>query len=755
MATKQAKRLDDPVSAFHPVIQAWFRRRFHAPTDAQAAGWPIIKTGRDVLIAAPTGSGKTLAAFLAGIDSLIRQADAGELGQQTQIVYVSPLKALGNDIQRNLEAPLKELEEIATELGYITLSDEEYTAERRSRLRKALKAADSAASSDEAASPASNIEPGSQPELVPEALEGRGAEPLTSSINTETRKLWPRIRVGLRTGDTPQKERQAFIKTPPHILITTPESLYLMLTAARARETLRHVRTAIVDEIHALARDKRGSHLSLTLARLDHVCETRPARIGLSATQRPVEEIAAFLVGTDHVTRPLDPGDDNVLTGIAEGFNPQDPIQSGRPGISASASSVIEIEHPDLIRPDCAIVDLGHQRDLDLQIEVPPADLEAVAAGEQWGDIYDRLAGLIRAHRTTLVFVNTRRLSERVAHQLSQRLGEDHVASHHGSLSRERRLRVEQRLKAGDLQALVCTASLELGIDIGSIDLVCQVGSPRGVATFLQRVGRSGHALGLRPQGRLFPTTRDELVECAALVRAVRAGRLDRVNQPVAPLDIMAQQIVAESSCEDWTEDDMLALVRRAWPYRDLKRQDFDDVVDMLGDGVGEGGGRAPPLIYRDRINGVLRGRRGARMSAILNGGAIPEMADYNVIAEPDDIRVGTVNEDFAVESMQGDVFLLGTHSWRIKRVGQGEVRVEDARGAPPTIPFWLGEAPGRTKELSAEVGALRRDVVDSLGDEQLVERLQAECGLNELAAVQVIDYLRAARDSLGVMPSE
>jgi ATP-dependent Lhr-like helicase len=642
---------DDVVSSFHPVIEAWFRRRFAGPTDAQAAGWPRIRAGGDVLIAAPTGSGKTLAAFLCGIDGLVKEA--GELTAETRIVYVSPLKALGNDIQRNLEAPLEELGAVAEEMG----------------------------------------------------------------------AAWPEIRVGLRTGDTPAKERQAFVKTPPHILITTPESLYLMLTAGKSRETLRKVRTVIVDEIHALARDKRGSHLALSLARLDHVCESRPARIGLSATQRPVEEIAAFLVGAAQKTT-----------------------------MKQSNNQTAEEPFP----VPCSIVDLGHQRDIELSIEVPPSDLEAVAAREQWGDIYDRIAGLVRAHRTTLVFVNTRRLSERVAHNLRERLGEEAVASHHGSLSKDRRLRVEQRLKAGDLKALVCTASLELGIDIGSIDLVCQIGSPRSVATFLQRVGRSGHALGLKPQGRLFPTSRDELIECAALIRAVKAGRLDRIVQPVAPLDILAQQIVAECACEDWGEDELYALMRRAYPFRDLSRDDFDDIVEMLAEGVGQGAGRAPPLLHHDRINRVLRARRGSRMTAILNGGAIPEMADYRVIAEPDDTMVGTVNEDWAIESMAGDIFLLGSHSWRIKRVAAGEVRVEDARGAPPTIPFWLGEAPGRTVELSQEVGRLRQDVVEGLGDvEALQERLTQECGLDAIGALQIIDYLRAARDALGVVPTD
>ena len=506
------------------------------------------------------------------------------------------------------------------------------------------------------------------------------------------------------------------VRRPPHILITTPESLYLMLTAERSRETLRQVRTVIVDEIHALARDRRGSHLALTLARLDAVVAeaggARPARIGLSATQRPIGEIAAFLAGADRI------GADGT--------------------------------------PDCAIVDLGHQRDLDLAVELPPSDLEAVASAEQWGEIYDRIAELIAQHRTTLVFVNTRRLSERVAHQLAQRLGEEHVASHHGSLAKERRLLLEERLRGGGLRALVATASLELGIDIGSIELVCQVGSPRSIAAFLQRVGRSGHALGVRPKGRIFPASRDELVESAALIRAVRAGRLDRVVQPVAPLDVLAQQIVAECAAREWREDDLFALVRRAAPYRDLARADYGEVVEMLARGVGEGAGRSRPLIHRDRIGGVLRARRASRMVAIQNGGTIPELGDYRVIAEPGGTVVGTVNEDWAVESMAGDIFLLGATSWRIRRIESGVVRVEDARGAPPTIPFWLGEAPGRTIELSEEVGRLRREIAEGLGaPDALRETLARETGADDSGAQQLIDYLRAARDGLGIVPTD
>src|SRR5574341_1425662 len=527
----------DALSLFHPVIRAWFERHFKTPTDAQALGWPEIVSGRDTLITAPTGSGKTLAAFLVSIDRLLRQAEESPLHDEVQVVYVSPLKALSNDIQRNLEEPLAEISEVAIELGHDS----------------------------------------------------------------------PGIRTALRTGDTTAHERQQIIKQPPHILITTPESLYLMLTAERSREILRNVRTVIVDEIHALVRDKRGSHLSLTLARLDHVCGAPPSRVGLSATVTPIEYAAPLLVGADRVR--LDDA------------------------------------------PDCVFINSGHQRDLDISINVPPTDLEAVASAEQWRDTYDELAELIKAHRTTLVFVNTRRLSERVAFALAERIGEEHVGAHHGSLSKDRRLTLENRLKDGRLKALVATASLELGIDIGAVDLVCQLESPRSITIFLQRVGRSGHALGLTPKGILFPTTRDELVECAALVRAVRSGRLDRVYPPEAPLDILAQQVVAEAACEPWAEEDMYALVRKAWPYTNLERKDFDEVVEMMSEGIAVGSGRVAHYIHRDQINGVLRGRRGARSVAIQCGGAIPEIADYRVIAEPEGTFVGTLDEDFSVES--------------------------------------------------------------------------------------------------------
>jgi ATP-dependent Lhr-like helicase len=580
---------------FHPVIAGWFRSRFGAPTDPQRLGWRSIAAGQHTLIAAPTGSGKTLAAFLWCLDRLFRQGMSGELPSGTQVVYVSPLKALSNDIHRNLEVPLAEIRAAAIEAGFRA----------------------------------------------------------------------PPIRAAVRTGDTPTAERQAMLRRPPHILVTTPESLYLLLTSAKSREMLRGVHTVIVDEIHALARDKRGSHLALSLERLAHLTDVAPTRIGLSATQRPIDQIAQFLVG--------------------------------RPAVDAQQSN-------------CAIVDVGHQRELDLAVEVPPGELAAVCSHECWAEVYERLKQLIAAHRSTLIFVNTRRLAERVSHHLIELLGESAVAGHHGSLSRSLRLNAEERLKNGELKAIVATASLEMGIDVGYLDLVCQIGSPRSIATFLQRVGRSGHSLGLVPKGRLFPLSRDELMECLAVVRSVRSGRLDAIEIPAAPLDILAQQIVAAVAAEEWDETELYELCRGAWPYRTLSRADFDAAVALVTQGADPKTGRGAHL-HRDRINGRLRARRGARIAAITSGGAIPELADYRVVTEEEGTFVGTLNEDFAIESQAGDVFQLGNMSWRVRYVRGGEVVVQDAQGAPATVPFWLGEAPGRTRELSAEVATLRTEL--------------------------------------------
>ncbi len=631
-----------PVSSFHPVIASWFAERFDAPTEAQAQSWPAIAGGEHTLVAAPTGSGKTLAAFLASIDSLFRQAADKTLPDETQVVYISPLKALSNDIHRNLQIPLEEIRVAALAAG---------------------------------------VEP--QP-----------------------------IRVAVRTGDTPQSERQTMVRKAPHILVTTPESLYLVLTSAKGREILRNVRTVIVDEIHALARDKRGSHLSLSLARLDELCGTPPTRIGLSATQRPIDEVARFLVGSDNID--------------CDG------------------------------QPRCQIIDTGHVRELDLAIEVPPSELSAVCSVETWQEIYSRLSELIRSHRSTLVFVNTRRLAERVTHYLEEQLGEGQVASHHGSLSRETRLRAEERLKAGELKAIVATASLELGIDIGYIDLVCQIGSPRSIATFLQRVGRAGHALGRVPKGRLFALTRDELLESLALVRGVRCGRLDRIEMPVAPLDILAQQIVATVACDDWQEDDLFAMCRQAWPFRDLQRRDFDEVVEMLSDGIAPGN-RTGAYLHRDQINHRLRARRSARIAAITSGGAIPETADYRVVTEGERTFVGTLNEDFAIESQSGNVFQLGNSSWRILYVRGGEVTVRDAHAAPATVPFWLGEAPGRTAELSAELSKLREDIWRPCAEsvEHAASWLQRETGADDWATQQAVNYVAAQGAAMDIIPTQ
>jgi ATP-dependent helicase Lhr and Lhr-like helicase len=582
---------------FHPAVTRWFEQKFGSPTEPQLRGWPAIQSGRHVLISAPTGSGKTLAAFLASLDALFREGMTGALPNETQVVYVSPLKALSNDIRKNLQEPLAGIRSL----------------------------------------------------LV--ATEGRDIE----------------IRAEVRTGDTSAAQRQALAKKPPHILVTTPESFYLLLTSESGRRMLHTARALIVDEIHAVVDDRRGAHLALSMERLAALTGHPLQRIGLSATQKPIEEVARFLVGS---------------------------------------RCVDEADHPD-----CAIIDIGHTRQMDVAIEIPTSPLEAVMSNEVWEEVYHRLGELIQAHRTTLVFVNTRRLAERVTHHLSELLGNDAVTSHHGSLSAKLRLDAEDRLKRGELKALVATASLELGIDIGSVDLVCQLGSTRSIATFLQRIGRAEHKRGGLPKGRLFPLSRDELVECAALLRCVRGGELDRLIIPEKPLDVLAQQIVAASACEDWDEAKLFGLVRSAWPYRHLARKEFDEVLNMLAEGFSTKRGRRAALIHHDAVNHRLRGRRGARLVALTSGGAIPDNADYRVVLEPTETFIGTVNEDFAVESMAGDIFQLGNASWRILRINAGSVRVEDAKGQPPGIPFWLGEAPARTAELSRAVSDLRVEI--------------------------------------------
>jgi ATP-dependent Lhr-like helicase len=627
------------LESFHPAVAAWFTRTFDAPTQAQAGAWPAIQAGRDVLVAAPTGSGKTLAAFLAAIDQLIKEGAAGVLPDETRVLYISPLKALSNDIHRNLDAPLAGIRGV---LAALDLADVE-------------------------------------------------------------------IRTVVRTGDTSQSERARMRRKAPHIVVTTPESLYVLLGSESGRAMLSTCRTVIVDEIHAIAANKRGTHLALSLERLQAITERRLVRIGLSATQTPIAEVARLLIGSN-----------------------------------SSAG-------------DCAIVDSGHQRKHDLALELPAAPLEPVMSGEVWTQVYDRLAALAQEHRTTLVFVNTRRLAERVARHLSERLGTDNVAAHHGSLAKERRFHAEQRLKRGELKALVATASLELGLDIGDVDLVCQIGSTRSINTFLQRVGRAGHAVGGTSKGRLFALSRDDLVECAALLDAVRRGELDRLVVPCDALDVLAQQITAEVAAREWSEDALFDLFRGAYAYRNLRRQDFDDCLSMLAQGFSTRRGRRGALIHRDIINKTLRPRKGARLTSITSGGAIPDNADYKVVLEPEGFSVGSVNEDFAVESLQGDVFQLGNTSYRILRVERGTVRVEDAHGQPPSIPFWLGEAPGRTNELSAAVSRLRGEISERLDiDVGAASRwLMEAVGLDAIAAAQLLDYLAAGRAALQGLPTQ
>ena len=659
------------LEGFHPAIQRWFESRFpEGPSLPQLHGWPRIAEESDTLIAAPTGSGKTLAAFLVCIDRFYAAAmeDAGN-----RVEAGLPLFSGDAASPRN---PLPGPPERGVEVVYVS----------------PLKAL------------AADIEHNLRQPLLEIAERARaGGYPI------------PDLRISVRSGDTPASARAAMLKRPPQILVTTPESLFLLITAERSRKMLRGVRTLILDEIHAVARDKRGSHLALSLERLDRLCMRRPVRIGLSATQRPIEGLARLLVGAGE-------------------------------GRSAEDGS-----------PLCKIVDVGHRRSLDLAIESPSQDFEAVASAEQMKDVLKRISEHVQKHRTTLIFVNTRRMAERVAHELAEWLGDGEVAAHHGSLSRERRQRVEGLLRAGELRALVATASLELGIDVGPVELVCQIGSPRSLSTFLQRVGRSGHSRSGIPKGRLYPTTRDELIECVGLLRGVRAGRLDTIHPPLAPLDILAQQIVAACAVEEWGEDQLYELMRGAAPFSELARGDFDAVVEMLAEGIRTGRGRRAAYLHRDGINRVLRGRRGARLAALTSGGAIPEVADYRVLAAPDDAVVGSVSEDFAIESMRGDIFLLGSMSWQILGVESGAVRVVDAGGAPPTIPFWQGEAPARSEELSDEVSNLRTEITELLGDRGgpgAVRWLMESEQLSASVAEQVVNYLAVSLTALGALPT-
>ncbi len=622
---------------FHPAVSGWLRGRFGQPTEVQARTWQVTAQHRHALVTAPTGSGKTLAAFLSAINDLVMEGLAGGLSDEVHVLYVSPLKALSNDIEKNLQEPLAGIREQLIEQGCPDLD----------------------------------------------------------------------IRVAVRTGDTSTVERERMRRTPPHILVTTPESLFILLSSESGRAMLKSTRSLIVDELHAVAGSKRGSHLMLSLERLEALCAQPPIRIGLSATVKPLEEMARFLVGDRD--------------------------------------------------QEAEIVDAGHIRQRDLAIELPRSPLTAVMPTEVWGELYDRLAELIAQHRTTLIFVNQRRVAERVARHLAERLGDEHVTAHHGSLSKEHRLRAEQRLKSGTLQVLVATSSLELGIDIGQIDLVCQLGTPSAVSALLQRVGRAGHSIGAIPKGRLFPLSLDDLLECTALLDAVRRGELDRIHVPDKPLDVLAQHLVAEIGCQDWNLDELYRSLRCAAPYRELGLSEFEQVVQMLADGYTTRRGRRGAYLHYDAVNRMLRARRGAKLTAVTNAGVIPDQFDYEVVLVPEGHRVGTLNEDFAFESLPGDIFQLGNTSYRIAKIETGKVYVEDAKGQPPTIPFWFGERPGRTDELCHAVSRLNRDAEGHLADgEEACERwLREDLLLDAPAAKQLAEYLSISLAALGVLPNE
>src|SRR5215210_4764913 len=630
----------DPLAPFSPKTRAWFENAFAAPTPAQAAGWPAIASGGHVLIQAPTGSGKTLAAFLYGIDKLDATPGAG-----LRLLYVSPLKALNYDVERNLRGPL-------------------------------------------------------------------------AGIRSE-------LRVGVRTGDTSQKERRELLKEPPDILITTPESLFLMLTS-QARETLRGSETVIVDEVHAVAGTKRGAHMALSLERLDALLERPAQRIALSATQRPLEEIGRFVSGGT-------------------------PIQL----VDAGSRKPLDLE---VVVPLDDMRELGASR--ELAQPVLPDGVEMTSGYEStarsiWPSIYPALLELVRAHRSTIVFVNNRRLAERLAVRLNELAEEEVARAHHGSLAREQRLVIEEDLKAGRIPCLVATSSLELGIDMGAVDLVIQVESPKSVARGLQRIGRAGHELGAVSKGRIFPKFRADLLESAVVARAMRGGDIEETRIPRNPLDVLAQQIVAIAVDEEVRVDDLHDLVRRAYPFSDLSRAQLENVLDMLA-------GRYPsdefaelrPRIVWDRSGGTIRARDGARRLAVTNAGTIPDRGLFGVFLADGGGRVGELDEEMVYEARAGQTFLLGASTWRIEEITRDQVIVSPAPGLPGAVPFWKGEGIGRPFELGQKIGAASREL-SALPPEKAVGRLREEYLLDERAARNLLTFLREQADATGAVPSD
>src|SRR6266481_3880928 len=624
---------------FLPFIRRWFDETFAEATRAQREGWEAIASGRDTLIVAPTGSGKTLASFLWALDYLHRLGLERRLEDRVYVVYISPLRALNNDIEKNLRAPLAGIRA---------------------------------------------------------AAEAQGLD-------------LPEVRVAVRTGDTLAAQRQAMTRRPPHILITTPESLYILLTSAGFRPALSRARFVIVDEVHALLGSKRGAHLALSLERLQALVQEagdpRPQRIGCSATVRPVEEALAFVTGA----------------------TAREPV----------------------------IVDAGFSRDLDVAVVSPVDDFLTATSDTVWDATLQQVAELVQAHRTTLVFAQSRRAAERLARDLNDRIADGRVAAHHGSLSRRARLEAENRLKDGELRALVATSSLELGIDVGAIDLVVQLQSPRNIAAALQRVGRAGHLLSRTSKGRIIVTKGEELLEAAAVVRSIRGRQLDRVVMPEAPLDVLAQQVVAAVAAESLTVDALHARFQNAAPYLSLSRDDLLAVVRSLAEPLpAEVKGAAPRILW-DRVNDRLHARRGSRFLALTSGGTIPDNGLYDVFVAETDLKVGTLDEEFVTESLPGDVFLLGSHSWKIMKVRADRVLVEDAQGMSPTIPFWKGEHPSRSWELGLAVGRLRRDAAERLDAPDFTAWAAQACGLDSRAASAMHAWLVKAGEVLDGIPDD